>query len=111
VPVIRRSGDRRHSVALQESTRTASGEGYADTWATYATVWASVRPSAPSTADRQVGQTQQTPITHIVELDYRSDISAAHRVLFGTRPLYIRGLQNVEERNKTTVLACEERAV
>jgi head-tail adaptor len=60
--------------------------------------------------ERSVAATIQTPITHIVDTDYRSDLTAAHRLLFGTRALYVRGLQNVDERNKTLSLACEERA-
>lgn len=108
----RRSGERRHRVALQSITgRSASGDGYTDTWATYATVWAEVRPAPASSSDRAVAQTQQTPITHLVALDYRSDIKARHRVLLkDTRALYIRGLQNEDERNVTLVLSCEERA-
>lgn len=107
----RRSGDRRHRVALQAITsRTSSGDGYVDVWTTYATVWAGVRPAPVSGTERAVAQTQQVPITHLVELDYRSDLEARHRVLLGTRPLYIRGIQNEDERNVTLFLSCEERA-
>ena len=90
--------------------RTNAGDGYLETWATYATVWAAVMPAVPALAERIVGQTQTTPITHVVEMDYHSELRAAHRVLFGSRYLYIRGLQNDDERNKTYTLACEERA-
>ncbi len=111
VPIIRRGGDRRHFVALQSVTgRTASGDGYIETWDTYAQVWAAVKPATAAMVERSIAQTLTTPITHIVETDYRSDVSSAHRVLFGDRKLYIRGLQNAEERNKTHTLACEERA-
>ena len=106
----RRAGQRRHRVALQSMTgRTNAGDGYLETWATYGTVWASVRPATPALVERIVGQTQTTPVTHVVEVDYRSDLLAAHRLLLGTRALYIRGLQNEEERNKTITMACEER--
>lgn len=109
---MRRAGQRRHSVELQAITgRTAAGDGYVDAWETYATVWASVEPATASAVERLTAQTQQVPITHIVELDYRDDVLAKHRVLFReTRALYIRGIQNVEERDKTVVLSCEERA-
>jgi SPP1 family predicted phage head-tail adaptor len=117
--IPRRAGQRRHQVALQSMTgRVSDGDGYLETWATYATVWASVRPATPTLVERVVGQTQQVPLTHIVEVDYRSDLLASHRLLFGgtrlesdedTRKLYIRGLQNEDERNKTISLACEER--
>lgn len=108
----RRAGARRHQVALQSITgRTASGDGYIDTWATYATVWASVVPATASATERRTAETQQVPITHMVEIDYLSTVKAKHRVLFGTRPLYIRGIQNEEERNKTLALSCEERSL
>jgi len=108
--VGRRAGERRHQVALQSVTRANASEGYTETWTTYATVWASVTPATASQIDRTVSNTVQTPVSHLVEVDYRSDIRANHRVLFGARPLYIRGLQNVGERNITHMLACEERA-
>ena len=51
----------------------------------------------------------QVPVTHLVEIDYRDDVRAAHRVVPNGRYLYIRGLQNVDERNVTWQLSCEER--
>lgn len=107
----RRAGERRHLVSLQAITgRTASGDGYTTTWETYANVRAAVVPATASATERATAQTQQVPITHVVTIDYRSDLRAAHRVLFDDRPLYIRGLQNEDERNRTHVLSCEERA-
>lgn len=108
---VRRAGERRHAVELQRITgRTASGDGYVDAWATYDTVWASVLPQAASSVERRAGETQQLPVTHIVEIDYHPSLRLKDRVLFGTRPLYIRGWQNEDERNVTQVLSCEERA-
>lgn len=107
----RRAGERRQRVALQSITaRVASGDGYTDTWTTYATVWAAVRPAPVSGTERQVANTLQVPITHVVELDYRSDLETKHRVLYGSRRLYIRGVENQDERNITYALSCEERA-
>lgn len=106
----RRAGERRQVVALQAVTaRTASEDGYTETWTTYARVRAAVLPQAASSSDRLVAHTTETPITHTVELDYREDLAVAHRLLLGTRPLYIRGWQNVDERNRTLILSCEER--
>jgi SPP1 family predicted phage head-tail adaptor len=108
--VRRRAGERRHLVALQAPTRVQSTTGHTESWATYANVYAAVRPASASQVERAVAQTIQTPTSHLVELDYRDDVRVAHRVLFGTRALHIVGMQNVEERNETYVLACEERA-
>lgn len=119
MPVRRRAGQRRHMVALQSITsRTASGDGYVPTWTTYATVWASVLPATPSNTQRLIANTQQTPTTHVVELDYQSSLRASHRVLVGgtlteddasAKKLYISGLQDDEERHITHILSCEER--
>jgi head-tail adaptor len=110
MPIIRRAGARRHQVALQAITnRAALGEGYVDTWTTYATVYAAIMPATASQVERSTSQTLQTPISHLVETDYRADVTTAHRLQFGTRYLYIRGLQNIDERNWTLMLACEER--
>lgn len=119
MPIARRAGSRRHPVALQSLTgRTAAGDGYLETWTTYATAWAGVRPATASLLERAVSSTLQTPITHLVELDYLSAVAVQHRVLLGgpldadsveTRKLYIMGLQDDEERHQTLTLACEER--
>ena len=106
----RRAGERRHQVTLQRvSGRVAAGEGHQDTWSTYGTVWAAVLPVEVSAVERQSANTLQAPVTHLVEIDYRDDVRAAHWVVLNGRYLYIRGLQNVDERNVTWQLSCEER--
>lgn len=107
---MRRAGNRRHQVALQHKTVATSTTGFTEPYATYATVYAEVLPAGAAPVERSIAATRQTPITHLVELDYRSDLVATDRVLLGSRALYVQGVQNVEERNKTHVLSCEERA-
>lgn len=110
----RRAGERRHFVELQAlpaATPTATSTGFSETWTTYASVWASVRPAPANVSERPVASTTQTPITHLVEIDYRSDIRQNHRVLLkDSRALYIVGQENIDERDKILVLSCEERA-
>ena len=72
-------------------------------------MWAAVLPVEVSAVERQSANTLQVPVTHLVEIDYRDDVRAAHRVVLNGRYLYIRGLQNVDERNVTWQLSCEER--
>lgn len=106
----RRAGHRRHQVTLQRvSARVAAGEGHQDTWSTYGTVWAEVAPVEVSASERQTANTLQVPVTHLVEIDYRADVRAAHRVVLNGRYLYIQGLQNLDERNVTWRLSCQER--
>jgi SPP1 family predicted phage head-tail adaptor len=110
--LARRAGTRRHFVALQSiPTTTPSSTGFSGTWTTYASVWASVSPAKAGQQERIAAMTTETPITHLVEMDYRDDLRSTHRVLLnGTRALYVVGQQNVDERNKTLLLSCEERA-
>jgi SPP1 family predicted phage head-tail adaptor len=109
--LVRRAGQRRHKVALQSiPTTTASSTGFSGTWTTYASVWASVIPATAGQQERIAAMTTEAPITHLVEMDYRSDLRSTHRVLMdGTRALYVMGQQNVDERGKTLLLSCEER--
>ena len=66
----RRAGQRRHWVELQSITgRTASGDGYIDTWTTYARSWASVEPATASAVERLTANTQQVPVTHVKYYD------------------------------------------
>jgi SPP1 family predicted phage head-tail adaptor len=105
-----RAGKLRHRVALQASTRTITTDGYTDAWATYANEFVSIEPATPRSTATFVQATITTPITHVVRLRYRSDLLAKHRILHNARALYIAGMQNVEERNKEWILACEEKA-
>jgi len=107
----RQSGTRRHLVELQSITgRVPAGDGYTDTWATYATAWASVLPADAAAVARVSANTIESPITHVVETDYRAAIKPQHRVwLKSARALYITGIANLEERDITHVLLCEER--
>jgi len=107
----RRAGQRRQLIALQEKRDVETTSGFTSDWTTYDEVWASVEPVTASPAERATANTTQVPMTHLVEIDFDDRVKAEHRVLFNARPLYLVGPpQNLEERNKTLVLVCEERA-
>lgn len=110
--IRRRAGTYRHQVELQRiASRTASGDGYLNTWETYATVPASVQPATAEAVERVSAGTTVAAVTHLVEMDYRAAVRPQHRVWFkSARALYITGIQNVDERDITHVLICEERA-
>jgi SPP1 family predicted phage head-tail adaptor len=107
----RRAGARRHWIALQSGVNTKTSTGFTTAWTTYASTWASVEPITAAPTERPVANTTQTPATHLVTIDYDDRVRVVHRVLLNARPLYIVGpLQNIEERNRTLVIPCEERA-
>lgn len=106
-----RAGRLRHRVDLQKPVRVHTANGWTEDWQSYASrVPAEILPATPSLVERRLGQTVQTPLTHLVTIRYRPDVQTTHLVKVGSRELHIRGLQNVRELNRELVLACEELA-
>ena len=50
------------------------------------------------------GRTQ----SHVVTMRYRSDVTVDTRLVHGTRELFVRSVQNVNEANNQIVCVCEE---
>lgn len=65
------------------------------------TVYAAVQPAAPSAFDEQ-------KTTHIVTIRYHPQVTFNTRITHAGRHLYVRGIQNTDERNIELVLLCEE---
>ncbi|MDZ7809199.1 MAG: phage head closure protein [Arhodomonas sp.] len=103
-----RAGKLNKRVALQEPSRVADGRGgYTTTWSTVATVWAQVHPLSPD--ERVAAAQMQAQLTHRVTIRYRDGITAAMRVLYGTRALSIVGPpRDVDERHELLFLSCNE---
>jgi SPP1 family predicted phage head-tail adaptor len=112
--VLRKAGERRHRVTLQAPSvveEAAGAGGFTETWADLspANVWARVIPSQ-GTNESVAGNVERAAVTHRVELDYHAELTTKCRVVLGDRYLYVRGIANWDERNKTQILTCEERA-
>jgi len=92
-------GDLRRRVALQAPTDSIDSYGQAiRTWATYATVWASV-VSIPG-SEPQSALMQSSVTTYTVTMRYRTDVLPIHRMIYGAITLNIVGLSTVEGVNK-----------
>ena len=92
-------GDLRRRVALQAPTDSIDSYGQAiRTWATYATVWASV-VSTPG-SEPQSALMQSSVTTYTVTMRYRTDVLPTHRMIYGEVTLNIVGLSTVEGVNK-----------
>jgi len=104
--------DYRHLVTLQGPTTTVpDGQGgYTQTPTAFTppTWYCSIRPASQRDLERVTSGTALTVATHIVEGDWRADISTATQIVFGTRTLYVNDVKNPEERNITLVLLCNE---
>ena len=76
----------RHRIVIQSVSQSSDGQGgFTETWADGATVAASIDALKDRPFERfQAGQTQ-TPATHKIVMRYRSDLTTAKRVKFGTR--------------------------
>ena len=105
-------GQMRHRVAIANPTREADGDGgYTDTWvaASPSPVWARIDVATASNIERLVGNTIEAPISHIVTMRWHAGVSTRSRLTYDGRYFNVRGLQNIQERDKWLVLACEER--
>lgn len=63
-------------------------------------VFASIQPLSPSADGRTVSS--------LVTMRYHPDVTMDTRIVFGTRELFVKGVQNVDEQNVELRLLCEE---
>lgn len=108
MPAIVRAGALRHRITLQAKTtgsptRTAMGAPD-DGWVTQDTVWAAVRPLR--SRELMAAQAAASEVDTEIEIRYRSDITAAWRVVHGSTVYNIEGIRNPEMRNVKLLLDC-----
>lgn len=76
-------------VTLQSvSSTTDAGGGRVETWATVATLWASVRPM--SGRERLQADQLESPANYRVTIRRRTDLTTDKRILWKGKPLNIR---------------------
>ncbi len=96
-------------IIVQVNTPASDSQGgYSDSWATLTTVWASIEP-AKGYEKFQASQLE-TPISHKVTIRYRSGITTAHRILWGSRVLNIKEVINIDEANAFLRITAIEKA-
>lgn len=102
-----RAGELRCRLVIENPQRVSDGAGGADvSWVEVATVWANVQPvSAGET--RSVGQRAEK-ITHRITLRYRSDVTAAMRLIGMGRVFEIEAVVNEAERDQWLICSCVE---
>jgi len=90
----------RHWVALsRRPTSAPDSDGF---WEALSPeyVWAALSPLSPG---GDLGAIQ-----YLITMRYHSQVGFDTRILLGTRQFFVRGVQNVDERNVELRLACEE---
>ena len=101
------AGRLRHRVEFQNESLSSDGQGGSTrTWATRATVSASIKPLRAE--ERFYNEQLQHNGTHSLLIRYRSDIEATDRVKYGSRYFQIVGILNPNERNRQLVITCKE---
>lgn len=106
-----RAGAYVQSVTLDTPTRTADGDGgYTESWTALAESpwWCEIVPATAQMIERKQAATIEAQISHIVEGRFHSGVTTKTRITFGTRTLFVRGVQNVEEADEVTRLSCAE---
>lgn len=100
-------GKLRHRVEIQrKEVKTDELLQQSNVWATYATVWASIRPvkGREYIAVKQVN----AEISAVITIRYLSGITPEMRILFGNRVFGIVSVINVDERSRVLELMCRE---
>jgi SPP1 family predicted phage head-tail adaptor len=102
-----RAGNLRHRITVQSPVSTTNAHGGVDfTWATLATVWASLSPE--SGKEQQDGKQQVAQTTYKVTMRYLTGLTTQCRIVFGTQVLNISSALDVDKRHKEWDLVCIE---
>lgn len=100
----------RHRIVIEEAVPNPDGGGgSSDVWTdaqVVARAWARIEPLRGR--EMLAAMKLESRITHRVTLRYRPGVTAAMRVCFKDRHFNIRAVINLEERNETLELLCEE---
>ena len=109
--MVARAGQLREWVTIQALTTSPDGQGgFTEAWGDIGTtpnVFARVQPL--SGAERVAAMQIDARASHSVTVRYRSDITTAHRIKWGTRYLYPVGpWLNDDERGVLLTASCRE---
>ena len=75
-------------------------------WKDEATVWAAIDPI--SGKEFYAAQQSQSEVSHKVRCRYRSGLTTAMRIMFGSRKFKIISIINWEERGESLLIMCKE---
>lgn len=102
-----RLGPLRQRVNIQARSATVDAFGQeSETWATVATVWASVEPL--SGRELLAAQQVQGETTHRIRMRYQAGVTTSSRLLFNLRPFDVRSVINKNEAGAFLELLCTE---
>jgi len=100
-------GKMRYRVAIESATNTRdAGGGLTQSYAPVTYIYADIKPTNANSTYRQ-GIVQEK-VTHEVTIRYMTNISTNSRINYGTRLFNVKGIINVDERDRFLKLLCEE---
>lgn len=104
-----RVGDFSTYLIHQEMSQTADGlGGMTETWSVGTGIWGLIEPASAAVLERRFGGTVESPAHWLVTIRRRTDVTIKGRLLWGTRTLLIRGLQDRGSRWPYLLCVCEE---
>ena len=103
-------GKMRYKAELQSPTATTdAGGGSAITWSRLTDLYCNIKPIRTDERYRQ-GQVKDS-VSHDVYIRYRTDINTKYRLVYNSRNFNIKGIMNVDERDRYLLLKCQEGVV
>ena len=100
-------GKMRYRVKVENATNTRdAGGGLSQSYSPVTTIYANIKPMNANSIYRQ--WIVQEKVTHEVTIRYMKNISTNSRVSYGSRNFNIKGIINVDERDRFLKLLCEE---
>jgi len=100
-------GKMRYRVKVENATNTRdAGGGMSQNYTAVTFIYANIKPVNANSSYRQ-GMVQEK-VTHEVTMRYMKNIGTNSRISYGTRLFDIKGIVNVDERDRFLKLLCEE---
>jgi SPP1 family predicted phage head-tail adaptor len=102
-----RAGQLRRQVTIESRTTTKDTFGQAlDTWTMVCTPYADMQPATGR--EMLAGEALVSQVSSVVEIRYRTDVTAAMRLRYAGRVLNIEAVIDVETRHERLHLMCSE---
>lgn len=104
-----KAGKLRHRITIQNYTITNTQGEVAKTWATFATVWASIEPMK----GREFFESaiEESEITAKITIRYKSDVKPQMRVVYGSIIYEIVSVIHTGLREKEMILMVKENVI
>jgi len=98
----------RHQIVIESlSLAPNDSGGQTETWSTFTTAWASIKPKIVKEVN--FAQRIEPRVDHDIRLRYQAGITATMRVSFNSRIFEIKSIINVEEVGEFLMILATER--